>query len=69
MTYLDNITTNDVLTLRLQANSGDISTEKFIGVLDAYEDALEAIEESQDQQDEQHQRADPQAQQRRGIGP
>ena len=52
MTYLDNITTNDILTLRLQANSGAISTEKFVGVLDAYEDALSAIEESEEKQDD-----------------
>ena len=52
MTYLDNITTNDILTLRLQANSGAISTETFIGVLDAYEDALSAIEESEEKQDD-----------------
>ena len=52
MTYLDNITTNDILTLRLQANSGAISTEKFVGVLDAYEDALSTIEESEEKQDD-----------------
>ena len=52
MTYLDNITTNDILTLRLQANSGAISTETFIGVLDAYEDALSTIEESEEKQDD-----------------
>ena len=52
MTYLDNITTNDILTLRLQANSGAISTETFVGVLDAYEDALSAIEESEEKQDD-----------------
>ena len=52
MTYLDNITTNDALTLRLQANGGEITTETFIGVLDAYEDSLGVIEESHGQQDE-----------------
>ena len=27
MTCMDNITTNDILTLRLQANGGEITTE------------------------------------------
>ena len=52
MTCMDNITTNDILTLRLQANGGEITTETFISVLDAYEEALEAVEEGFDQQDE-----------------
>lgn len=45
MTYVDLITSNDILTLRLQANSGTIPADTFISVLDAYERAIEAIED------------------------
>ena len=51
MTYED-LNTNDILTLRVQMNGGEITADTFTNVLDAYEDALEVIEAGHDKQDE-----------------
>jgi len=51
MTYED-LNTNDILTLRVQMNSGEITADTFTSVLDAYENALGVIELGHDTQDE-----------------